>query len=259
VNRAHAHSLEDQFRQAGITTAYVDAFTERADRTRIGDAFIAGRIKVVVNVGCLTTGVDWDVRCLILARPTKSEMLFVQIVGRALRIAEGKADALILDHSDTTLRLGFPDDIHHDQLDDGKPMASARTTRERPAPLPKECPSCHYLKPPRVHVCPSCGFAPTQREDVEVADGKLVQIAGGKVAADRSAKQRFWSGLLWYCQQRGYAHGWAAHKFRERFGVWPRGLQEIARSPDADCRNYIKAAAIRFAKGREKANAHSAA
>ena len=52
-------------------------------------------------------GIDWDVRCIILARPTKSEMLFVQIIGRGLRLAEGKEDCLILDHSDTHLRLGF--------------------------------------------------------------------------------------------------------------------------------------------------------
>jgi DNA repair protein RadD len=62
-------------------------------------------------------------RCLILARPTKSEMLFVQIIGRALRTAPGKDHALILDHSDTTQRLGFVTDIHHDRLDDGSKEA----------------------------------------------------------------------------------------------------------------------------------------
>ena len=58
-------------------------------------------------------------RCIILARPTKSEMLFVQMIGRGLRTADGKADCLILDHSDNHLRLGFVTDIHHDKLDDG--------------------------------------------------------------------------------------------------------------------------------------------
>ena len=69
----------------------------------------------------MTTGVDLDVRCIILARPTKSEILYTQIVGRGLRTAEGKQDCLILDHSDTTLRLGFVTDIHHEHLDDGRP------------------------------------------------------------------------------------------------------------------------------------------
>jgi superfamily II DNA or RNA helicase len=48
-------------------------------------------------------------------------MLFQQIIGRCLRIADGKDHALILDHSDTTLNLGFVTEIHWDRLDDGKP------------------------------------------------------------------------------------------------------------------------------------------
>lgn len=65
---------------------------------------------MIASVGCLTTGVDLDVRCIVLARPTKSEMLFVQIIGRGLRRAPGKVDCLILDHSDTHSRLGFVTD-----------------------------------------------------------------------------------------------------------------------------------------------------
>ncbi len=56
---------------------------------------------------------------MILARPTKSEILYTQIIGRGLRTADGKDHCLILDHSDTTLRLGFVTDIHHTTLDDG--------------------------------------------------------------------------------------------------------------------------------------------
>ena len=73
--------------------------------------FASGEYQVVCNVGVLTIGIDWDVRCIILARPTKSEMLYVQIIGRGLRTAEGKDHCLILDHSDTTLRLGFVTEI----------------------------------------------------------------------------------------------------------------------------------------------------
>ena len=97
----------------------------------IGRRLREGQIKVVCNVYCLTTGVDWDVRCIILARPTKSEILYTQIIGRGLRTAEGKTDCLVLDHSDTTLRLGFVTDIHHETLDDGSSAQRGRQTRER--------------------------------------------------------------------------------------------------------------------------------
>ena len=100
-------------------------------------------------------GIDWDVRCIQLARPTKSDILFVQMIGRGLRPAEAKEDCLILDHTDTYLRLGFAADIHHEMLNDG-----SRPTRQKllEANQPKECPSCHHVKPPRVLTCPHCGF-----------------------------------------------------------------------------------------------------
>ena len=89
---------------------------------------------------CLTTGVDWDVRCIILARPTKSEMLYVQIVGRGLRTADGKADCLILDHSDTTLRLGFVTDIHHERLDPGTRKAGSARREQSPSRCRRSAP-----------------------------------------------------------------------------------------------------------------------
>jgi DNA repair protein RadD len=107
VDRAHAKHLQAKFHEAGVATGYVDAHTPPDERERVRQQFADGRLRVVCNVGCLTTGVDWDVRCVILARPTKSEILFVQIIGRGLRTAEGKDDCLILDHSDTHLRLGL--------------------------------------------------------------------------------------------------------------------------------------------------------
>ena len=130
VDRAHARRLADEFEAAGVSTGYIDMDTPADERQRIGERLKDGRIKVVCNVYTLTTGVDWDVRCIILARPTKSEILYVQIIGRGLRTAEGKSDCLILDHSDTTLRLGFPSDIHHDTLDDGRHKQSGGARKE---------------------------------------------------------------------------------------------------------------------------------
>lgn len=254
VNRAHARKLQDEFRAAGVSTAYIDANTEREDRTKIGQAFATGLAKVVVNVGVLTTGIDWDVRCIVLARPTKSEILYTQIIGRGLRTAGDKADCIILDHSDTTQTLGYVTDIKHETLDVGRMAKGEKADRQAQLPkVPKECASCHFLKPAGVHTCPECGFAPARREDVATADGELFQVKGGKPKDDRATKQRFWSGLLWYCDERGYSEGWASHKFKERFGVWPRGLQGRPATPDIHCRNFVRASQIRFAKAKEKA------
>jgi DNA repair protein RadD len=254
VDRTHAKHLQAKFAEAGVSTGYIDAYTLAKERDEIKRQFHDGDIRVVCNVGCLTTGVDWDVRCIVLARPTKSEILFVQIIGRGLRIAEGKEDCLILDHSDTHLRLGFVTDIHHDVLDDGraraKPKASDRIR------LPKECPQCAFLKPPRMSECPACGFKAEAVDNTQVAEGELVEITGGKKrgkAASKDERAAFYAQLMGYAQARGYSSGWAAHKFREKFDVWPNDYRSLpAMEPTPKMRSWIKSRQIAWAKSKQR-------
>jgi DNA repair protein RadD len=158
VNRAHAQHIVQRFEESGVRAGYIDCNTQSNERTDIRRKFALGQYEVVVNVGVLTLGVDWDVRCIILARPTKSEMLFVQIIGRGLRLGEGKDHCLILDHSDTTLRLGFVTDIHHETLDYGKTRASHKRDSIK---LPKECSNCACLRPVSTPTCPNWATRPS--------------------------------------------------------------------------------------------------
>lgn len=251
VDRAHAKHLQVKFEAAGVSTGYIDAFTELAERKEIERKFHDSEIKVVCNVGCLTTGIDWDVRCIVLARPTKSEMLFVQILGRGLRTAEAKEDCLILDHSDSHLRLGFVTDIHHAHLDDGKPIIKDK--REQKTALPKECPKCHFVKPVKIHICPSCGFKPEKVSAVEIEDGELLELDMAARKASREQKQLWYSSLLSIAQHRGYREGWAANQYRQKFKVWPRGLADVCADPDPEVLSYVRSRMIAFAKGRRRA------
>lgn len=250
VDRAHARNLSERFGEAGIGTAYIDANTPMEERESIRRKFHDGAVRVVCSVGCLTTGVDWDVRCIVLARPTKSEMLFVQMIGRGLRTADGKQNCLILDHSDTHLRLGFVTDIHHEKLNDGKPKKAAPRGGAREQPLPKECPSCSFLKPVGAHVCPACGFAPKVASAVEVADGALDEFTAAKRQADRGTKQRWFSMLTHVARERGYKSGWVAHAYRKKFGVWPQGLGDVPMAPSAEVLGYIKHLLIKHARSQ---------
>ena len=257
VDRAHARRLQQEFDSAGVATAYIDAFTKAAERKLTFGKFSDGSIRIIVSVATLTTGIDLDVRCIVLARPTKSETLFVQIVGRGLRAAEAKDWCLILDHSDTTLRLGFPDEIHHDSLDDGSPRKSSQSRREREEPRPKECPSCHFLKPALVHKCPCCGFAPERQSTVTNAEGELTELDTARAKklrkSDQRMKQRWFSMLIWIADQRGYQDGWVGNQFRAKFGVWPEGLIRIAIPPDREVANWVLYRTIKFAKSRSAA------
>jgi DNA repair protein RadD len=253
VDRAHAKHLQQQFITAGVSTGYIDAYTPSKEREDIHRKFQDGQIRIVCNVGCLTTGIDWDVRCIILARPTKSEMLFVQIIGRGLRPAEGKEDCLILDHSDTHLRLGFVTEIHQDILDDGRPRANSKSDRIR---LPKECPQCAFLKPPRMRECPACGFKAEAISDIEVADGELIEVIGRKKRGDEASKDEkaeFYAQLKGYAQTHGYASGWAAHKFREKYDSWPNGYRDVpAMDLTPKVLSWIKSRQIAWAKSKQR-------
>ncbi len=226
VDKAHAKSIQDRFEQAGISCGYQDAETTADERREIKQKFHDGTYQVVSNIQTLTTGVDWDVRCLILARPTKSEMLYVQIIGRALRTADGKDYAMILDHSDTTQNLGYVTDIHHEHLDDGKPAAKA--VAERKEPLPKPCSNCSYLKPPKIKICPNCGQESKAETSIFESDGELVEWVPGQRAKAKSGREysrqeqrQFYAELKAYGASKNYSSGWAYHKFMEKFKMKP--------------------------------------
>jgi superfamily II DNA or RNA helicase len=256
VNRAHAKTLQQQFEQAGVRAGYIDAKTTVEEREAIGAALHRGEIRVVCSVGCLTTGIDWDCRCIILARPTKSEMLFTQIIGRGLRIADGKLDCKIFDHTNTHFgskdSLGFVTDIHHDKLDDGRERAKA-APRERPKI--RECgnKSCGFLMPAKWVKCPACGFLPERKCEVVTEDGELFEIGakqGKKQKASLEEQQRWLCGLMRVAATRGYQHGWVSNQFREKFGHWPKGLAERIGPLDPDIANWVKSQQIRYAKRR---------
>lgn len=248
VNRAHARKIQEQFAASGVSMGYCDAHVDLVERQLLFDRMARGEIAGIVNVGTLTTGVDADVRCVVMARPTKSEMLFVQCIGRGLRTAAGKDDCLILDHADNHARLGFVTDIHHDRLLTGKEKLESKRA-EKPENLPRECPSCGTLK--TRGPCPSCGFKPERQSEIEFEEGELVEVAPKQAKPTMADKQRWYSELLSIRNQRGRSAGWLAHAYRDKFGVWPRGLEERSATPSPEVLGFVKAKDIRFAKRRE--------
>ena len=255
VDCAHAQTLQEKFDRVGIPTAYIDAHTPRTERDAIGRRVKSGEVKIVFNVGCCTTGIDWpNVSCIILARPTKSEILYVQIVGRMLRTAKGKIDALLLDHTSTTTNLGYVTDIHHTKLDDGKqPSAKAKKDEkeEREERLPRECMNCNYVMPQGVQICPHCAFDNGFKKKSKLvhADGELVELTAKKLYT-KDEKQLWYSMLKHIQVEKGRNPKWVDHMYRDKFGVWPRGMHESTTSPSIEVRNFVTSRAIAYAKGK---------
>jgi superfamily II DNA or RNA helicase len=258
VNRKHAQHVAERFVEAGITAEYMDGNTPRLDRGEIFERFRAGETRIIANVGVLTTGVDLDVRCIIDAKPTKSPVLFVQTIGRGLRTAEGKDHLLILDHAGNHLRLGMVTEVGADRLDDGKERQSAEQKAERREPLPKLCEECKAVVPPRTTACPRCGAKMHAFTTVDAVDGELVGL-GEKGSGNRQAtvadKAEFYGQLKAIASAKGYSGGWASHKYREKFGVWPNDPRvrcAVERAPSLATMNWAKSRSIAFAKARIK-------
>ena len=262
VDRAHAMKLKLQFEAAGVPCGYQDHKTKDAERAALKRDFHNGKLKVVVNVETLTTGIDWDVRCISMCRPTKSDMLFTQIVGRGLRNAPGKDDCLILDHSDNHLRLGFVTDVDESftGLHDGK--APRNDNRVDVIRLPKECPKCGYLKLPKMAQCPACGFVATVISRIEPEPGELRELKPKpKKLRDtdemtQNEKAMFFAELKGYAFQHGYKEGWASNKYRERIGTWPANDMKnvLMLVPRPSTASWIKSRNIAWAKSRVREN-----
>ena len=105
-------------------------------------------------------------------------------------------------------------------------------------------------------MCPACGFKAEAVDNTKVAEGELVEFTGREErgeAASKDEKAAFYAQLLGYAQGRGYASGWVAHKFREKFDVWPNDYRGVpAMEPTPKLRSWIKSRQIAWAKSKKR-------
>lgn len=105
VNVSHAQRVAEAFRERGVPCAAVWGDMPAERRRDVLRRYAAGELQILTNCAVLTEG--WDVpetSIIMMARPTKSKGLYVQCVGRGLRIAPGKKDCLLLDFVDVAKR-----------------------------------------------------------------------------------------------------------------------------------------------------------
>lgn len=143
----HAHHVAEEIRSRGITCATITGDTPSGERARIIEDFKAYKIRCLTNNSVLTTGFNHPGVDLIASlRPTLSCGLYVQMMGRGTRTAQGKDNCLVLDFAGNVRR--------HGPVDAVEPRKPGKGDGEAPV---KECPECHSL----VHIskkeCPDCG------------------------------------------------------------------------------------------------------
>ena len=151
VSVDHAHNLTAVFNGEDISAASILGDTNSEDRNKAIAGFRDGTIKVLVNVIVATEGFDLpDASCIVIARPTMSLALYLQMVGRGLRPKEDTC--LILDLAANSETHGLPEEYREWSLE---PRAE-----DLPGEAPVVwCPECESVSPAASHCCPNCGYA----------------------------------------------------------------------------------------------------
>ncbi|BBD62729.1 type III restriction enzyme res subunit (plasmid) [Nostoc sp. HK-01] len=141
VNVKHSQDITQAFCANGITCEHLDGETSNIERKEILDRFRSGQTQVISNCAILTEGFDCpDSSAAVIARPTSSVTLWLQMIGRVLRPAPGKEYATILDMTDNWYRLGRPCDNRKWSLD---PVSCDPDTQGA-----RCCPHCHHVFKP---------------------------------------------------------------------------------------------------------------
>lgn len=235
----HSQDMRDRFIAAGIRAEHVDGTTDKEEREAILARFSRGETTVVCNCNVLTEGFDEPrAEVCVLARPTLSLVLALQMPGRVLRPAcracglhvhpaapacaacgstDIKRQARIHDHAGVFIKHGLPDDDRDYTLEQDKPP--------KPDPV-KQCRKCFCTY--RGNVCPMCGAdeeeseAASQKEVVEVAPVEVIPLKDLIKTAAKSARTpvEYHAQLMRIAKERGYAQGWVGIQYNLwlRFG-----------------------------------------
>ena len=229
----HGVDLQAKFREQGynfVSISYKDDDQFKKDVIEDfnkPDSDIVGLIATDI----LTKGFDSPaVRIGVSARPfTKSLSSHIQQMGRVMRTYPGKEFGLWLDHSGNYLRFREDwEDVFENgvsELDDGKEKAKKEPDEKEKKD--SKCPACGALWPRGSDTCSNCGHVRERKSAVVSVPGQMEELG----SMSRDDKQAWWSMAQWKVQAGSWSDKRALANYRERFGVWPKGLHDMPMMP----------------------------
>jgi superfamily II DNA or RNA helicase len=227
--------VADAFLQAGYAAEHIDGETPAIERRAILERFRTGETAILTNCGIVSEGLDVPgieaVQCL---RPTRSLVLYLQMLGRGLRPSAGKNCLIILDHTENWIYHGLPDEEHEWSLD---PVSLRNAERA------VECPDCQHCFKPQPHeqksreaTCPNCGAIieldePGEGEAVE----RVIQHDDAAALEEIDLETNptimaFLQNLKQMQEQHGYKIAWVYHQLVKQYpNVGLEDLRECAK------------------------------
>lgn len=250
VNVSHSKALCNEFVRNGVRAEHLDAHSSDEEREDALRRLVNGDVQVICNVGLYTEGFDYPgAQCIVLARPTKSMGLYRQMGGRGLRPYLSKKECVIIDHGGCIDRMGFLEDDVEWSLD-GKKIAHKKKIIRKKEKKIMTCDECCFLfTGPR---CPQCGLdVKNYGKKIATTDDDLVEVGKNRKKFTMEEKKHWYGMFEWYRRAKGYADGWKSHKYKTKFGVWPRGMDYVGPAiPTDEFNNWIRYQYIKWAKSK---------
>jgi superfamily II DNA or RNA helicase len=254
---AHGQDLVKQFAEKGYNFVSISYKETSEFKKEVIEDFSRPDTEIhgLIATDILTRGFDVpDVMIGVSARPfSKSLSSHIQQMGRVMRPCQDKEFALWLDHSGNYIRFRNEwEEVYQEgvkDLDESKVEHAHKEPTEREKKEAK-CPSCSALWEHGSEECYSCGYVRKKKQFGSLA-GEMHEL-GMNGRDDVRRRQQFFSELLYVAKNKNYSPNWASHKYREKYGVWPRDLVFRTDAPSIATMNWIKSRMIAYSKANKK-------
>lgn len=220
INVEHAEKTTQEFNDHGVKAVLVTGETDTSVRERNFREFESGDAMVLVNVDIATKGYDYPpTQTIIINRKTKSEPLYLQIIGRGSRPNPGKEFFNIIDMGSNLIEHGWYDNERYWSL-----YPKRKSSKKKGLAPIKTCgnDACGCLVPAISRVCKFCGFVFPIEVDTLVHSEGIVEIDKNRITQipDHLVKKKFSQMSIEELEQvrsiKGYKLGWIIHQLNDR-------------------------------------------
>ena len=131
---------------------------------------------------------------------------------------------------------------------------SVERTKKEPTEKEKKesvCPACKVLWTFPDNKCGACGYVKMSKQSIQMVNGELLELSATNKQALTNNKH-FYSELVYYAKQKGFKEGWAKHKYKEKFGVFPKAIPIETRPTSITTLKWIKSRFIAFNKSKAR-------
>lgn len=249
---AHGIALARQFEENGLKFIPISYLDDEDFKKDVLEEFAKPDTDIngIISSEILTRGFDQtDVEHVIVAKPLrKSFSMHVQIVGRGARPHQGKDFCVIQDNSGNWLR--FLEDWEQLYEEGTKDLGQNKDEKPRKEPTEKEkkdakCPACGALWPRGSDTCAHCGHVRERKSMVQSVPGQMEELG----SMSRDDKQAWWSMAQFKVQTGSWSGKRALANYREKFGVWPRGLHDNPLPPTRAFESFAIKSIRKYLKG----------